>query len=197
VKKSLLMGCTLALATSFSVAQTQTKTDQASGLKLVLGMDIGDGGEKLASARYTDGSSDTIKSGGGVQFKVGVQYPTSTNSSLLATVGYEVDDTSAASNGSIKFQRFPVELLSMWRVGNKVRLGGGLRYASNPKLSGSGVASSLGTYSLKSKLGLVAQGEYLYSEKLGLTLRAISEKFEYQGKSINANHVQLGVNYYH
>jgi len=43
---------------------------------------------------------------------------------LQATVGYHINDTRAASNGSVRFTRIPIDLLALYSVTDKVRLGG-------------------------------------------------------------------------
>jgi hypothetical protein len=45
-------------------------------------------------------------------------------------------------------------------------------------------------------VGLVLEGEYLATPKLGISLRVVNEKVTVNGSSVNGDHVGLGLNYY-
>lgn len=190
--KKTLIASLLAVTASLSFAQTTNP----SNLRFFVGVDAGSGGDTLASVTYTDGSTQDIKAGNGLQFKGGVGYRINPSAEVIASLGWQFI-TTRASNGSISFDRFPLEVIGLWNATDAIRLGGGLRYASGAKFSTSGVASNLGNASLDSKLGYVLMGEYLFEgKKVGLSLRAVNETFSYQGTNFNGNHVGVGLNYY-
>jgi hypothetical protein len=110
-------------------------------------------------------------------------------------VGYHVDDTSAASNGSVKFSRLPIELLGFWQVADNWRFGGGFRKAGSAKLTGSGAAASVGRSTFSSKGGLVLQGETFFgtNQATSAYLRYVTEDYELRGVSVSGNHLGLGI----
>jgi hypothetical protein len=183
-----------AMAAVSSIGYAQEAATQ-QGLHWVVGADAGGGGDTLVPITYTNGTSQAIKSGNGVQFKGGFTYTLNPSLTLLGTLGYEYETTNA-SNGNVTFSRWPVEALGLWKLSEKVRLGGGMRIATNAKLSGSGVASSLGTTSFQGKMGVVLQGEYLFTAKDAITLRFIKEQYDVNSVSVNADHAQVGYSHY-
>lgn len=190
--KKTLISSLLAVTASISFAQT----NNASNVHFFVGADAGGGGDTLATVTYTDGSSQDIKAGNGIQIKGGVGYRINASTEVIASIGWQFV-TTHANNGSVGFDRFPLEVLGLWNATDSIRLGGGLRYASGAKFSSSGVASNLGSASLDSKLGYVLMGEYLFEgKKVGVSLRAVNETFSYQGTNFNGNHVGMGLNYY-
>ena len=161
------------------------------GLRPVFGMAVTGGGEKLATVVYTNGNTQTIKSGGLLHIFGGVEYEAPAFA-IQANVGYHVDDTTA-SNGSVKFARVPLELLAFWKATDSWRLGGGVRKAGSAKISSSGAASNVGGSTLDSKLGVVLQGEYTFwGDRGSVFLRQVSEKYTVNRVDISGNHVGLG-----
>jgi len=163
----------------------------------VVGVVFTGGGDKLAGVQYESGSSQTIHAGGSAYFLAGVEFtPAASPLTFLGTIGYHYDKT-AASNGEVRFQRFPLELLALVKPSTQVRLGGGLRYDTDVKLTSSGAAANLGETSFKSAAGLVLQGEYLVTPAIGITLRAVSIKYRTDGgSSYDGSHIGLGANLY-
>ncbi len=164
----------------------------AEGLRPVFGFSVTGGGETLASVTYTDGSTQKVKSGGLVHLFGGVEYQ-GAGYAVQANVGYHVDDTSAR-NGSVKFARVPVELLGFWQLSDTWRLGGGLRKASNAKITSSGAASNVGSATFEGKAGVVLQGEYrFWGETASVLLRYVAEDYTINRSTISGNHVGLGI----
>jgi hypothetical protein len=143
------------------------------------------GGEKLVTVEFDDGSSSDVRSGGLVTFYGGVEYRFDDTFSLQTTIGYHVDSVSA-ENGSVRFSRYPVELLGHVHVSPSVRIGGGLRKALNPKISGSGFAAGTAT-EFDSNTGGVIEVEYMFSRYGGVKLRGVFEKYKPTGSGIPAN----------
>lgn len=185
--RTLIAAGLAALATMPAVA--------ADGLRPVIGLALTGGGETLATVRYTDGSTQNIKSGGFVHLFGGFEYRSGALS-MQANVGYHIDDTTG-NNGSVKFSRMPIEVLGFWHASDTVRLGGGYRRAGTAKLSGSGAASSVGSFSFTGKGGLVLQGDYFFGadHKASAYLRYVIEDYTLRGSSFSGNHLGLGVAY--
>jgi hypothetical protein len=181
----------LALTAGLSQAQT------APPPHLFVGLDAGAGGDTLVSVPYTDGSHQDIRAGNGVQLKGGVEFQVGPNSAIQASLGYHFYTTNA-SNGSVTFTRWPIEVLALWQVNSQLRLGGGVRMATGAKLESSGAASGYGNYSFGANPGLVLEGEFLITPRIGLTLRAVSEKYNVDGGvgKVSGDHAAVGLNFY-
>jgi len=153
----------------------------ASDLHLVGRMGIDGGGDRLAKVTMSDGSSQTITAGGLFTIGAGLVYmPRAAPIAVEATLGYKVDDITA-SNGSMKFSRWPIELLASY-VLERHRIGGGLAQHRSPTFacSVSGVCS--GSTKAPAALGAVAQygygdysGQFVWD--IGLRLTFINYKF--------------------
>jgi hypothetical protein len=163
--------------------------DNERALRFAAGIGLTNGGKTLINATFTDGTTEKVTSGGLVHLYVGGEYSFTPNIAVQANVGYHVHDTSPATNGSLTFSRVPVELLGYYKVTDHVRLGGGLRYLSDARLKGTGVASDINV-KFKSTTGAVIEGEYLFTRNIGVKLRYVSEKYKAEGdtESISGNH---------
>jgi opacity protein-like surface antigen len=191
--KKILLGAALAIGTAFSAQAA----DAGSPFKFLLGAGLTFGGDTLITVPFSDGSTDDIKAGGLVHLYGGGEYRLSDTFALQATVGYHVNDTRAASNGSVRFTRIPVDLLALFSVTDKVRLGAGAQFVSGAELKGSGVASNI-SQKYDSTTGAIVEGEYLFTPHTGLKLRYVSEKFtpEGGGSKIDGSHVGVMFSYY-
>jgi hypothetical protein len=169
---------------------------QSSGLPVrpFVGIGLTGGGDELATVQFTDGSSDSISAGGLVEFKAGVDWRVAGPFSLRGSFGYHVDD-STARNGSLRFERFPLELLAFWHGSDRFRLGAGVRKATSARVSSSGQAGGInGNFS--ASLGTVFEGEYFYSPHMSVYGRGVAETYKINGFEFNGNHVGVGVNFY-
>jgi hypothetical protein len=192
--KSALVGALLA---TLALAPAQAQTHDSRSVRPLLGMGVTFGGDKLFTAEFTDGSSDTIRAGGIYTLYGGVELRATDALAVQATVGYHADTTRAASNGSIRFARYPVDILALYSVNDKVRLGGGVEFVNSPKVSGRGAVGNFNV-DFKNTAGLVLEGEYLFSRSFGMKARAASHKFELEGGSekIDGSYFGLMLNYY-
>jgi outer membrane protein W len=188
--KRTISACAVSLA-FLSCAQAQT----AGTVRYVVGAGINVGGDKLATARYTDADSSKISAGGGLQLLAGVDYRVNQQVSLQANVGVHAHYPSGMFSGDANFTRIPVELLAYYHPAGQWRIGGGARLISNPKLNG---GSSSMDRDFKSTAGLVLEAEYFVSPSVGIKLRAVNEKYEPKvGKGdFSGNHVGLFGNLY-
>ncbi|HEY9109849.1 MAG TPA: hypothetical protein VIN58_24500 [Roseateles sp.] len=180
-------------ATVAAIALFLSTAAHAEGLRPLLGASLTGGGKTLVEVQYTDGSKQKIRSGGFVHLFGGAEYEFD-QFALQANIGYHVDDTTA-KNGSVKFSRWPVELIGLWNIDSKLRAGLGIRKTTGTKVTSSGAASDLGSQSFAGKAGLVLQGEYLFTPNWSMLLRVVNESYEVAGLKVQGNHVGLGGTY--
>ena len=198
--KKFALAFALALA-SLGSAQAQTFVEvpdvASKPLRYVVGAGITYGGETIVTAQYTDGGEIDIDGGGSVAFLAGLDYRVNPQFSVQGTVGYHVDNASG-TNGDVRFERVPFELLGYYHVNDKVRVGGGLRYVTGTALRSSGAAEDIGDYKFKDTASPVAEIEYLYSPQLGFKLRYVNDKFKEKsfGTTVKGDHVGALVNFY-
>jgi hypothetical protein len=193
MKKILFV--TLLAAMGAAHAQTYAPAPAPSPTRFLLGMGLSGGGDELASAHYTNGDNVNIHAGGLVYFTAGVDYHFTPAFSLQGTVNYHVDRANA-KNGDVKFERFPVELIGYYQPNPAWRVGGGVRYTSSPKLTGSGVASGM-DISFDNTTSAVVEAEYFTSPKVGIKLRYVNETFKARGyNDVDGSHIGLSANFY-
>lgn len=195
MKKTTL---TLALLAVISTAHAQTPTAPvASPAHGFVGIGITAGGDELASATYTNGDSVNIKAGSGVVFTAGLDYRIDPQFSVQGSVNFHVDDQTA-SNGDMRFQRFPVELIGFYHPNSQWKVGGGVRYVNSAKLSGSG-AAEMPDIHFKNTASAIFETEYLFAPNAGVKVRYVKEELEVKngGGTVKANHVGIsGVFYF-
>jgi opacity protein-like surface antigen len=170
--------------------------DESRGFYPLLGGGLTFGGEKLVTVDFTNGDSTDVRSGGLVQFYGGLEYRFNETFSVQGTIGYHVDNTSA-ENGSVRFSRYPLELIAHAHVADKFRLGAGVRFVNNPKLSGSGFASNVDT-DFKDTTGFLVEGEYMFTPHVGFKVRGVSEQYKTKrtGEKADGDHIGLFGTYY-
>ena len=197
--KNIAIAFALALA-SLGAAQAQTFVQvqdvATKPLRFVAGAGITYGGEHIVTARYTNGQTTDIDGGGSVALLVGLDYRVNPQFSVQGSVGYHVDN-AGGTDGDIRFERVPFELLGYYHVSDKVRVGGGLRYVTGISLRTEGVAD-IGDYEFKNTTSPVAEIEYLYSPQLGFKLRYVNDKFKLRdfNDTVRGDHVGALVNFY-
>lgn len=193
--KKIALVISLAIA-SLNTAYAQNTVPEAGPVRFLLGMGVTAGGDRLVHATYDDGDTVNIKAGGTIVFTGGVDYRVNPQFSIQGLLNYHVDQANA-SNGKIKFVRFPVELLGYYHPNQQWRVGGGLRLINGAKLTSSGAAGSLDE-EFKGTVSPVVEAEFMMGSKLGIKMRYVFEKFEHKttGQKAKGNHVGLLMNYY-
>lgn len=176
-----------------AAALALSTTAQAEGLRPLLGVSLTGGGKSLVKVEYTNGDTQNIRSGGLIHLFGGAEYE-SESFAIQGNVGYHVDDTNA-KDGSVRFSRWPVELIGFWKIDANLRWGVGLRKATSAKVASSGAASNLGSQGFESKAGLILQGEYLFAPNWSGLLRVVREDYTVYGAKVQGNHVGLGTSY--
>ncbi|MBC7954725.1 MAG: hypothetical protein H7Y33_02490 [Cytophagales bacterium] len=160
------------------LAMTGGAFAQGVQVRPLIGMGLTFGGDTIADVTYTNGDSAKVHAGGLIAFSGGLELQFTPLVSAQAIVSYHFDRANA-SNGNVRFERTPVELLGHFRLNDVFRLGGGARYTSGAKTRASGAASSaILNEDFKPTWGSVVEGEFTFGRNLGLKLRYVSEKFK-------------------
>ncbi len=197
--KKLLISLALALAGA-SVAHAQNMAPaNAYPVKQVhgfFGAGLTYGGDKLATAHYADGYNMNVHAGGVIALMGGVDWAVTPEFTFQASVGYHVDQ-APGSNGDIRFERFPFELLAFYKVAPQWRVGGGVRYLTGTKLASSG-AAYFGDYTFDNTVSAVLEAEYMMSPRVGIKVRYVAEKIDnkYDKHKIDASHAGVFANFY-
>jgi len=176
----------------------QYRGTPVNSVKAVVAVGVASGGEALATVTYTDNSTTNTKAGSGAQLSAGVEYRFDEHFSVQSTLGYQ-QETTNATNGNVRFSRFPFELLGYYNLNDSWRVGGGLRVDLNPKLTSAGAASQIGSVDFNNATGGVLELEYLIGRNYGFKLRGIQESFTQSGYStkFSGNQIALFFNVYY
>jgi hypothetical protein len=190
--KNILAAATLALAAT-------APSFAAEGFAPLIGVSLTGGGKTLVEVEFEDGGSRKISSGGLTHLFGGVEYRDPTGVyAIQTTLGYHFDRVSA-DNGSLSFSRIPLEVLGFWNANENIRLGGGLRKALSSRFETSGVGAEIsGDFDLRSSIGFVLQGEYMFGEHHSVFLRYVDENYKSNhlvGGKVDGNHGGLGYSY--
>lgn len=185
----LVLGCALAHA-------------EESHWRFVGRLGSGFGGDKMEQGNYVGGAPWELSAGSGWKFAVGTDYRISEKVTLQGTVGRDVS-TVPAQQGDQYFERIPVELLGFYDLSKQVRLGGGLRYSANSKMSANGayVNDPLnGNFGVTP--GFVIEGQYLTERaggnaQFGVSLRYVNESFSKNGLNFSGNHGEIALVLYY
>lgn len=170
--KKILMACAISMALSGSAFAQSVPNP----VHFMVGVGLTVGGENITTAQYTDGSSNNISAGTGLQLMTGVDYRLNQNVSFEATVGYHVR-VALGSNGDASFNRFPIDLLAYYNIDPKWRIGAGVEYINHPTLSASGAASYLNE-DFKNTTGFILETEYFPMPNWGIKVRAVKETYK-------------------
>lgn len=155
----------------------------ASGLVLEGGLHVG--GERLATVYTTNGSSD-INAGELFSLGIGIGLDLAPDLESRITYGFK-EDGVYANNGSVRFIRYPIDVLILKRL-NGWKIGGGLTYHLSPKYEDTTYPSV--TYNFDNALGgLLELDRDLGMVYVGGRVTLIDYKLTGTGVSINGNSV--------
>lgn len=205
-KTSVGSACRLALATFIGATSIALPAVPVQAQELVfedsrpyrffLGGGLTAGGDRLVTARYIDGSDESLRGGGTIQLHGGMQFNVAPALTMALSIGYHVDAIDTFW-GSTWFARVPVEALAHVRLDRNWRIGGGIRYAIDPTLSSDGYAPDVDEH-FRSSVSPVVEVEYLFTPHLGLKFRAVNERYKSKVglPTVDGDHVGLIFNYY-
>lgn len=165
-----------------------------------LGLDAG--GEKIVDANYS-GSHYELSAGSGVSLLLGLITDLSETRphsfELQTLIGLKSSNKSVSNSGSVKWNRYPFEILSFYKnMDNRWRMGLGAVYQFSNELEGKDQAAGA-SMKFKNSLGSVIQFDYFlddfYSASFGLKYTQISYSPESPGlNSISSNTWGMNLN---
>jgi hypothetical protein len=178
----------------------RTPPSRPVDLYLALGYDFGF--TTLVDVTYSDGSTGSLKANGGLVLAAGATFLKLLDGrvSTRASVGLKYDSLKA-SNGSVSYLAFPIEVVEQFRAG-PVRLGAGLSLSLAPRLSGSGAATSLDAR-LDPSAGVLLEAMYVFGlggapgKGLGIGLRFLWQRLRSTdtGDTVGASALGLVIDY--
>ena len=170
-----------------------------SGFHLAMG--FAGGGDNLATAQFSNGTSSTLSAGGGVYLALGATVTplwigNTVGLGLGGDIGWKYDSLSA-KNGSIDMSRFPLDLWGQTLIalsdGWYLHLLAGPHKESGVNLSGSGEVS--GSADFDSPWGWMAQGGVYATTSWHLAfavgLRYTGVHYTFAGQTIDASNFGL------
>lgn len=181
----------LAVALAWAAAPAARAADGGGPLKLSLGGGFTAGGDNLV-----EGSGAEMDAGRGLQVFAGGEYWVAEPFALQMNLGFQIDRRKAAG-GTLRFQRFPLELMGLYAVTNNLRFGAGAQFVFGARLRGSGDASALNA-NYKHTTGRVLEGEFLVTPHSAVKLRFVKENFTAGdgAPKIKGDHVGLMYSHY-
>lgn len=170
--QSALVLLSLLQIPSLAIANSAMPVDMGG----VINMGLTFGGDKLATAEFTDGDSEDIDAGELLFFSGGVT-ATQNEIQYQVTIGYYFDQANG-DNGEINFTRYPLDLLAFWKQ-EKFRIGGGITYHISPqfKVDIDG-ASENRKDKYNDAFGFALQADYIFISNATLGIRLTSIKYE-------------------
>jgi len=139
-----------------------------------------------------DGTTATGSISNRYEAFLGAEFPLDPNGlSLRLTGGIHVSASMSGSGGSEHFTRFPLEATLWYPLNDKVRIGGGARYAMRARFSGAGRNTSDG---LNATPSVIFGLGYRLMPHLLLDGRYVYERYERPtGGDVEASHWGLGL----
>jgi len=182
----------LVAALTLSAVPAAHAADGGGPVKVSLGGGITAGGDNLV-----EGSGAEMNAGRGLQVFAGAEYWVAEPFALQMNLGFQIDRRKAAG-GTLRFQRFPLELMGLYAVTNNLRFGAGAQFVFGAKLRGSGEASAL-NQDFRHATGRVLEGEFLITPHSAVKLRFVKENFTPSrdgAPKIKGDHVGLMYTHY-
>ncbi len=158
------------------------------------------GGDRLIRVTWVDSvtrvpqHSANLYAGAQSELRLGVNYrPTGSTWGLQASVGRH-SEYASGTDGSLEFRRTPLELLGHWYAWPQVRLGFGVRQATQARMVGKGSAERFST-TFQASTGAVLEAEWLLLQgRVALGARLVGERYTAPwGETFSGNHAGLRV----
>jgi hypothetical protein len=164
----------------------QTAPGSPSPVQWVIDLGGDFGSNKLVTVSFSNGDTKSLSANQGGFIAGGASFLPLSDGMLRTRVTLGVKYAAVtASNGSISFYAFPLEILETVDL-RPFRLGAGLYALLAPKLSGSGFASG-GDQSFDSSAGLSLRAEFIIPHtELGIGARYVWNKLSANGASMDA-----------
>jgi hypothetical protein len=184
------------LCPGLACAQGDMAPPGAVAIHPLVGVALTGGGDRLLAVRYSDGDTRTLRAGQLVQVWGGLDVrPVDSPVSFLATVGYH-SDSAGGWNGSVRFERFPIEASVLWSPAPALRIGVGARYAAGAAMRSTGIVNDIPNPHFQSRPGGLVLGEWLVTPHQGVQVRYVHETYRLDGQSIDGSHGGVGYSFY-
>jgi hypothetical protein len=163
--------------------------------RYLLSLGYNAGGERLADGGLNAADTKSIKSGQGLEMRIGLEQRLGHDVALQFSLGYHTD-TSRGANGSATFSRVPFEFLGfLGGLDAQWRFGGGVRKATHAKFeSTEGLSIFGGNGQARSSLGFVIGAEYRFNPHFGFGFRHVRESYSFEGVTQNVKGSHTGFN---
>ena len=168
------------------------------------GILLSEGGDRLFTGKYTDGTKIDITAGGTLALNFGLYRNIGSAIDLQTTLGIHTAGT-LGTNGNASFTRFPLEVMGFYQLNDDYRLGAGARKSLSAKLSTSGVATYQPSLEFNASVGSVVELQYLIGKKTrkskaqsAVNFRYVKETFieKTEGIKVKGDHIGVGVVFY-
>jgi len=168
------------------------------------GILLSEGGDRLFTGKYTDGTKIDITAGGTLALNFGLYRNIGSAIDLQTTLGIHTAGT-LGTNGNASFTRFPLEVMGFYQLNDYYRLGAGARKSLSAKLSTSGVATYQPSLEFNASVGSVVELQYLIGKKTrnskaqsAVNFRYVKETFieKTEGIKVKGDHIGVGVVFY-
>ncbi len=152
-------------------------TDFSIGVHPVVGAGLTVGGDTIDKAKFTDGSSQSIRAGGLLQLTGGLLFQSDNLPlAVLLSASYHVNDTNA-KNGTKKFDRYPIEAIVYYTGIPKWRAGAGYRTTLSPHYTSNVEGQTGWSEDFKRPNGSLLEIGYNFAPRSWVNLRYVAEKF--------------------
>jgi hypothetical protein len=210
----------LALALAMSAVNLSAMADEGSSLRLrpFIGGGYTWGGDTIQALTITPKGSSTgpkydedVSAGAGLDLRVGLHLDLPNSPlSLQVSIAHHMDQHSGL-DGKTYFRRSPLELVGLWRVTDRLRVGMGMRRSLSSKFSWEGGTCQNGNgdevtcpsqnQKLKSSTGLILEAEYMVSPDWGVKARYVRESYRFKDESYDptkysGDHIGFLTNFY-
>ncbi len=105
----------------------------AQAVDFVFGLGLSGGGDTIMTLNYTDGTTEDMNAGDGVDIYGGLRFPISDSSGIETRIGYFFDSPSV-QNGTVETTRTTMDAL-LYIQGERIYIAGGLTRHSNISFS--------------------------------------------------------------
>ncbi len=139
-----------------------------------------------------DGSAATGSLSGRYEALAGAEFPIDPNGlALRLTLGIHTSASFSGSGSSEHFTRFPLEATLWYPLNDKLRIGGGARYAARLRFSGAGGRTNDG---INATPGPMVAVDYRLLPHLSLDMRYVYERYEQaSGSDLEGSHWGIGM----
>ncbi|MDO8329642.1 MAG: hypothetical protein Q7T36_04145 [Fluviicoccus sp.] len=187
--------CLLGLMSSAALADNASVNDvpapATSPFKWTFQAGLTQGGDTLVTTYYVSGSSEDVNAGDFLYFGGGFDYRLGKDMALRTTINYMVAD-STADNGSVKFDRMPLEI-SLAKEFSRHRLAVGITRHFSPKLKVDVPGLNV-TLEFEDADGTLIEYGYRLGGNAWITLRHVSIDYTVSGlaSSVDGSHFGIG-----